>query len=295
MQCGGALAQLSRNEEALASFERAQALNAASPEAANNRGAVLVRLLRPAEALAEFGRALTLRPDYLEALLNTGNVLRALGRYEEAQSSLARAYELRPQDPSVRWGQAQLKLGLGDWRGGWPLYEARLELPPADRLRHPDLPRWNGTEPLTGRRLLVYADQGLGDTLQFCRYVPVLEGMGAQVVFEVQPVLKQLLGSLPMRGSLVGRGEATPACELCIPLASVPGALDTRLDTIPGGVPYLRAEPQAVVAWKERLAALPGVVVGLNWHGNPEAEKLSALQARSFPWPRQPRWRSCRA
>ena len=79
----------------------------------------------------------------------------------------------------MRWSQAVLRLGLGDFRGGWPLYEARLELPPADRLRHPALPRWSGAEPLAGRTLLVYADQGLGDTLQFCRYVPVLEAMGA--------------------------------------------------------------------------------------------------------------------
>ncbi len=283
MQCGSALAQLSRNEEALASFERAQALNAGSPEAVNNRGAVLVRLFRPAEALEDFSRALALQPDYAEALINAGNVLRGLGRYEEAQSHLARARELKPQDPTVRWSQAVLKLGLGDFRGGWPLYEARLELPPADRLRHPGLPRWSGAEPLAGRSLLVYADQGLGDTLQFCRYVPVLEAMGARVVFEVQPVLTQLLASLPMRGTLLGRGEALPPCELCIPLASVPLALDTQLETIPGAVPYLHADPQAVATWKERLAQLPGFVVGLNWHGNPEAEKLSALQARSFP------------
>ncbi len=283
MQCGSALARLSRNEEALASFERAQALNAGSPEALNNRGAVLVRLFRPSEALEDFSRALALQPDYVEALVNTGNVLRGLGRYEEAQLHLARASEVKPHDPTVRWSQAVLRLGLGDFHGGWPLYEARLELPPADRLRHPALPRWSGAEPLAGRRLLVYADQGLGDTLQFCRYVPVLEAMGARVVFEVQPVLKQLLASLPMRGSLLGRGETLPVCELCIPLASLPLALNTRLDTIPGGVPYLRADPQAAATWKARLARLPGLVVGLNWHGNPEAEKLSALQARSFP------------
>jgi Flp pilus assembly protein TadD len=283
MQCGSALALLARNEEALASFERASTLNATSPEAANNRGAVLVRLFRPAEALDEFSRALALQPDYVEALANTGNVLRAMGRYAEAQASLARARELRPQDPTVRWSQALLSLSLGDFRGGWPLYEARLELPAAARLRHPALPRWSGAAALTDRTLFVYADQGLGDTLQFCRYVPVLEAMGAKVVLEVQPVLTQLLGSLPMRGTLIGRGAPLPACELCIPLASVPLALDTQLDTIPGGVPYLHADPLAVATWKKRLAVLPGFVVGLNWHGNPEAEKLSALQARSFP------------
>jgi hypothetical protein len=107
--------------------------------------------------------------------------------------------------------------------------------------------------------------------------------MGARVVFEVQPDLKRLLGSLAMRGMLIGRGEPLPEFDLHIPLLSLPLALRTEIDTIPGGVPYLKVDPAAVRSWGERLAALPGLKVGLNWQGNPEAEKLSALEARSFP------------
>jgi hypothetical protein len=140
-----------------------------------------------------------------------------------------------------------------------------------------------GGASLAGRTLLVQAEQGLGDTLQFCRYIPLLEAMGANVVFEVQPLLKPLLGSLAMRGTLIGRGEPLPQFELHTPLASLPLAFGTELDTVPGGVPYLHVDPAAAHAWAQRLAALPGFRVGLNWHGNPEAEKLSALQARSFP------------
>ncbi len=283
MHCGGALTLLERHEESLASFDRALALEANSPEAANNRGAVLVRLFRPSEALEEFARALALRPDFADALINTGNVLRGLGRFDEAHLPLQRARELRPQDANVRWSQALLSLSQGDFRTGLPLYEARLELPPASQLQHPDVPRWNGAGSIAGRRLYVYADQGLGDTLQFCRYIPVLEGLGAQVIFAVQPVLVQLLQSLPMRGQLIARGEPAPGAELSVPLASVPLALGTEIATIPGGVPYLRAEPKSAITWAGRLAALPGVKVGLNWHGNPAAEKFAALQARSFP------------
>ena len=144
-------------------------------------------------------------------------------------------------------------------------------------------PRWTGAQPLAGKTLLVHADEGLGDTLQFCRYLPVLEAQGARVVFEVQPTLKPLLGSLAMRGALVGRGELLPEYDLHIPLLSLPLALRTEIDTIPGGVPYLKVDPVAVRSWGERLAELPGRKVGLNWHGNPEAEKFSALDARSFP------------
>ena len=144
-------------------------------------------------------------------------------------------------------------------------------------------PRWTGEESLEGKTLFVYADQGLGDTLQFCRYIPLLEAMGASVIFEVQPVLKPLLRSLAMRGALIGRGEPLPEFDLHVPLLSLPLALRTELATIPGGVPYLKVDPAAVSTWGQRLAALPGYKVGLNWQGNPEAEKLSALEARSFP------------
>jgi hypothetical protein len=173
---------------------------------------------------------------------------------------------------------------MGEFRAGWPLFESRLELEPGRRLqRRFDRPRWAGEEPLEGKTLFVYAEQGLGDTLQFCRYIPLLEKRGVNVVFEVQPVLKPLLASLAMRGLLIGRGEPLPPFDVHSPLASLPLALGTELDTIPGGVPYLHVSPEAVRAWAPRLAALPGLKIGLNWHGNPEAEKLSALQARSFP------------
>jgi hypothetical protein len=260
------------------------AVDGNSPEALNNRGAVLVRLFRPTEALTDFSRATELRPDYADAHTNFGNTLRGLGRYEEALQHLDRALSLKPDDPQVRWSKAVLKLGLGELREGWPLYEARLQIEPGVRLQRTfEQPRWMGGESLAGRTLLVYAEQGLGDTLQFCRYIPLLEAMGANVVFEVQPVLKPLLGSLAMRGTLIGRGEPLPPFELHTPLASLPLALGTELDSIPGGVPYLHVDPAAAHTWAQRLAALPGLKVGLNWHGNPEAEKLSVLQARSFP------------
>jgi len=241
-------------------------------------------MFRPAEALADFVRAVSLRPDYVEAHTNAGITLRGLARYPEALASLDRALALRPNDPAASWCKALLKLGLGEFREGWPLFEARLRLEPARRLqRNFDKPRWMGDEPLAGKTLLVHAEQGLGDTLQFCRYIPRLEELRARVVLEVQPVLKPLLGSLAMRGMLIGRGEPLPEFDLHTPLGSLPLALHTELATIPGGVPYLRVDAEAVRSWGERLARLPGLKVGLNWYGNPEAEKLAALEARSFP------------
>src|SRR6266853_1854015 len=283
-QRGVALAALERYPESVASFDKALTLDGNSADAFNNRGAVLVRLFRPAEALPDFVRAVVLRPDHADAHTNAGIALKGLGRYQEALESLDRALSLKPDDPTATWTKALLKLGMGDFRGGWPLYESRLRLPHARQLQRTFTgPRWSGAEPLAGKTILVYADQGLGDTLQFCRYIPVLEAMRAHVLLEVQPVLKRLLGSLAMRGMLIGRGESLPDFDLHIPLLSLPLALGTDIDTIPGGVPYLKVDPGPRRSWAERLAALPGFKVGLNWQGDTQAEKLSALEARSFP------------
>jgi len=225
-----------------------------------------------------------LKPDYIEAHTNAGIALRGLARHEEALASLDRALVLRPDDPSATWCKALLKLSAGDFREGWPLYEARLQREPLrGRLRNFAEPRWTGDASIAGKRLFVYAEQGLGDTLQFCRYIPQLEQMGAQVILEVQTVLRPLLASLPMRGTLIGRGEAVPEFDLHIPLGSLPLALGTELGTIPGAVPYLQVGQEPVREWTQRLASLAGLKVGLNWQGNLESEQLAALEARSFP------------
>ncbi len=283
-QKGRTLVLLDRLAEAVASFDKAVARNPGSAEAINNRGAVRVRMFQPAEALPDFERALALNPGYVDAYVNAGNTLKGLARFPEALEKLDRALAIRPDDLTATWSKAVLKLTLGQLREGWPLYESRLQLEPArSSQRTFDVPRWTGAESLAGRTLLIHAEQGLGDTLQFARYVHAVEALGAQVIFEVQPSLKRLMGSLGMRGTLLARGEPLPRFDLHIPLLSLPLALNTDLDSIPGGVPYLHVEPEAARSWSARLAALPGLKVGINWHGNPEAEKFSALQARSFP------------
>ena len=283
-QRGRALAILDRLPESVASFDAAIERNGDSPEAINNRGAVLVRMFKPEEALPDFERAVALNPGYADAYVNAGNALKGLARFPEALDRFDRALAIRPDDLTATWSKAVLKLTQGDYLEGWPLYEARLQIEPGrSAQRQFDVPRWTGVEPLAGKTLLVHAEQGLGDTLQFGRYIPLLEALGARVIFEVQPVLKRLLGSLAMRGTLLGRGETLPPFDLHIPLLSLPLALKTDSGSIPGGVPYLRVEPDALQTWSARLAELPGLKVGLNWHGNPQAEKFSALQARSFP------------
>jgi len=281
---GVALARLDRCEESVASFSAALALDRDSAEALNNRGAVLVRLFRPAEALADFDKAIALDNNYVDAHINAGNTQKGLGRPVEALRSFDRALALRPEDPTATWSKAVLKLAHGAFRDGWPLYEARFRLPHAvTTQRSFPVPRWSGVEPLAGKTLFVHAEQGLGDTLQFCRYLRPLVAQGAIAVFEVQPPLIKLMRSLDTHVTLIARGEPPPPFDFHTPLLSLPLAFRTDLGSIPGGVPYLAVDPAAQSHWRGRIAALPGLKVGLNWRGNPEAEKYAALQARSFP------------
>jgi tetratricopeptide (TPR) repeat protein len=283
-QLGIALARLDRKPESVAAFDAALACDPRSAESFNNRGAVLVRLFRPSEALTDFQRAIELNPVYVDAYTNYGNTLKGVGQYSAALAPLNHALALRPGDPEATWSKAILLLLLGEWTEGWPLYESRLQREPVRSLqREFNRPRWTGKESLQGRSVLVHAEQGLGDTLQFARYIRPLEELGAKVTFEVQPALLQLLRSLRMQGILLARGDPLPNTDFHVPLLSLPLALGTTLNTIPGGVPYVSVDAQATHLWKKRLGALPGRKIGINWHGNPRAEQNSALQARSFP------------
>jgi tetratricopeptide (TPR) repeat protein len=283
LQRGVALAKLERYEESAASFASALVFDPHCAEALNNRGAMLMRLFRPVDALQDIEKAIACRPDYAEAHINACNTQKGLGRYVEALRSIDRALALKPEDPMAIWSKAVLKLALGDFREGWPLYEARFRLPHVRAVRTFDVPRWSGTEPLAGKTLFVHCEQGLGDTLQFCRYLGLLEEQGAQTIFEVQPQLIKLLRTLDARAVIISRGERPPPFDFHTPLLSLPLAFRTDADSIPRSVPYLKVESASVRVWQERLATLPGFRVGLNWYGNPGAEKHSVLQARSFP------------
>jgi tetratricopeptide (TPR) repeat protein len=284
IQHGVALLRLKRHAEALASFDRALAIQSDLPEVLTNRGVALVALDRPEEALVSFERSLALNGAPADTYTNLGVVLRSLGRYREAASNFARTLARKPGDPAARLALAFVHLTLGDFNQGWPLYEARFEESSlAAPARDFGVPRWHGREVLCGKTLLVHAEQGLGDAMQFCRYLPRLAAQGIAIVFEVMPQLKALMQSLPGAVQLIGRGEQLPALDYHCPLLSLPLALRTELTSIPADVPYLAAQPQRVAAWSARLQAIPGLRVGLCWQGNPMVEQLVWARGRSMP------------
>jgi tetratricopeptide (TPR) repeat protein len=279
---GVALRDLGRPAEAEASYREALRLRPDYPEAHNNQGNVLSDLGRLPEAEASYREAVRLLPDCPETHNNLGGALSDLGRPAEALACYERALAIRPDDVSAHFGRSRPLLLRGEYAEGWREFEWRWRGGTAEeiKLRGFAAPQWQG-EDVAGKTLLLHAEQGFGDTLQFCRYASLV-GASARVILEVQPALVRLCSSLAGVAQVVARGEQLPAFDLHCPLMSLPLAVGTTLDTIPfSGGPYLAANPKLVAGWRERLAGLDGLRVGLVWAGSlrPEAE-LSAIDRR---------------
>lgn len=265
---GNALQELDRYEEALESYGRALALRPDYVEAWNNRGNALRALTRYDEAIESYGRALALDPDSRQARVNTGNVLQIVNRHGDALACYDAVLAADPDHVDAHWNGALCRLALGDFEQGWREFEWRHRLMASRGYAEP---LWLGQDFPPGSTILLHAEQGFGDTLQFCRYAPMVTALGARVVLETQPELKRLLGTLDGVAHVVAQGEPTGAFDLHCPLLSLPLAFGTTPDTIPAPVPYLHADPASVAEWRSRLAALPGVKVGLVWAGNPRS------------------------
>ncbi len=264
---GAALARLGEPGRALAEFDAALALHPANPGALYNRGTALGALGRHAEAVAAFDRALALVPRYAAALYNRGLSLQSLNRHREAIDSFRKTREVHPDHGDAAFGEAASLLTLGDYGAGFAVYEARWMrsgMSGKSRFRQP---LWLGESPLAGRTILLHAEQGLGDTIQFARYAPLLARAGARVVLEAQPELKTLLAGLDGVSGVIARGESLPAFDLHCPLASLPLAWKTELASVPADIPYLRVGEAALAAWRPRLEQLPGRKVALAWAG----------------------------
>jgi tetratricopeptide (TPR) repeat protein len=266
---GLALAAVGRHQEAVADFEAALAMSPANPAAHYNRGVSLFSLGRYADAVAAYDRALSIASEHVKALNNRGLALQALNRHHDALASYARALELRKDYADAHFHQALALLTIGEFRRGFEKYEWRWRRTgmPAHG-RGYGRPLWLGEYPLQGRTILLHAEQGLGDTIQFARYVPLLARAGGKVVLEVQPELKALVGQIAGAAAVVARGEPLPAFDVHCPLGSLPLALKTEPATIPAEGPYLRADDVHIVKWRVRLEALGRPRVAVAWSGN---------------------------
>jgi Flp pilus assembly protein TadD len=258
-----------RTPEALARFRRALALKPGYAEAHNNLGFTLEAEGRLAEAGGAYQRAVQLKPDYAEAQNNLGGWHQLRGECAEAMACFERALALKPHFAIAHYNQALLHLLQGEFETGFREYEWRWGFLPR---REFSVPLWRG-EPLAGKRILLHAEQGLGDAIQFLRYVPMVGAAGGQVALEVPQPLLRLAQEIPEVSRAIRCGEALPECDWQCPLMSLPLAFGTRLDTIPAQVPYLRI-PVAARRKADRLnwrGTAPRV--GLVWAGSPKHKK----------------------
>ncbi len=296
---GTACRALKRHDEAVASFKRGMQLEAPTAPVYNNFALALKDAGRRDDALAAFDEALKLRPDYANGHFNRANLLldvgrlqdsiegyqRAiqlksddagahgklgiayydLGRLPEALACFERALALDPNQPEVRRNRALVWLAQGDFAKGWLEYEWRFECEGFAK-RSYSQPRWHGS-PLAGRTLLVYAEQGLGDTLHFIRYVPLVEQAGGNVLLDVPGPLVPLLTQSGFGRFFAG---GTPRFDLHCSLLSLAGMLGEPTGQPLWRGPYLTADPRLVAEWKERLRDLSGFKVGIAWAGNPD-------------------------
>jgi tetratricopeptide (TPR) repeat protein len=274
---GNTLKELGRLDEALASYNRALTLQPELPEAHCNRGNVLHELKRHEEALASYERALTLEPEFAVVYANRGNALNELRRFNEAITSYQRALELRPDFANAHYGLALCCLLIGDFTQGWREHEWRWETPDLKIAKRDFMrPLWLGDEEITGKTIMLHAEQGFGDTLQFCRYVPLVCELGAQVILEVPAPVADLMRSLSGKLQIVAQGDLLPDFDLHCPLMSLPVAFETRLENIPGQVPYLSAPENKQSRWRDRVGQHDKVRIGLAWAGAPRKHQPTA-------------------
>jgi tetratricopeptide (TPR) repeat protein len=281
---GNALREDRRLEEAVDCYRRARDLKPDYPEAHYNLGNVLREQGQLDDAVGCFRNALDLRPDYVDAYINLGSALAEQRKLDEAAACYTKALQRVPDLPDAHFNRGLVLLAQGDLAAGWAEYEWRWKMPQmiqADRCFA--RPRWRG-EAAEGQTLLIHAEQGFGDTIQFCRYARLAAERGLRVIMAVPKPLVRLLSDLPGADLVVDEGEALPDFDLYCPMLSLPSAIGTTIANIPSAGAYLRAEEALVTAWRARLATSVSQRprVGLVWAGNPRnySPALAAVDRR---------------
>jgi tetratricopeptide (TPR) repeat protein len=279
---GNAFKDQGRFDEAAACYRQVLQFKPDFAEVHNNLGAVFADQAKLDEAVACFHRSLELKWDNAQAHSNLGAALREQGKLDEAIACFRRAVELKPDFAEVHWNLALAWLLVGNWQHGWPQYEWRRRTKDASP-RDFSQPLWDG-EPLAAKTILLYAEQGLGDTIQFVRYAAVVKRFAATVVVECQKPLLGLLEGCPGVDHLVAQGDSLPAFDVQAPLLSVPGILKTSVETIPARIPYLFAKPVILERWRHRLIGLDGFKIGIVWQGNPayRGDRSRSIPLRCF-------------
>jgi tetratricopeptide (TPR) repeat protein len=271
---GSVLSGMRRYDEALVEYKKALELDPKTAGIWMDLGSVQRHLRRFDEAKFSCRRAIELNPTAPMEYYNLGVVHLDLCEIEQAIACFRRAVEVKPSAPLPHWGLALALLVDGQYIEGWREYEWRWEctdiFAPRPKFAQP---AWAGDDP-TGKRILVYPEQGLGDAIQFARYAPLLSRLGANVTVQCAPSTKRLFATLPGVKAIHCEPEKLPEFDAHCPLLSLPMMLKTTVEAVPAEVPYLFADPDRVAVWERKLAAIPGKLkLGIAWAGNPEHQR----------------------
>jgi Flp pilus assembly protein TadD/ADP-heptose:LPS heptosyltransferase len=277
-----------RSAEAIESYRRALQADPEYAEVYSNLGIVLKDREQFAEAIRNFEQAIRLDPDFAEAHYNLANSLRDEGRCADAITGYKRAIQLKPDYAEAHWNLSLALLLNGNFIEGWEGYKWRRNADLKmfkDRHCSGNKPRWDGSS-FEGKRLFVYCEQGMGDTIQFVRYLPMIKARGGTVVFETPRPLMGLLQRFPGVDELVEyrpNKKAFVDFDVYVSLLDMPSLFGTTLETIPAEVPYIRADPTEAESWRTMLAG-PDFKVGIVWagssiHGN---DRYRSCRLKSF-------------
>ena len=272
VMCTACMLSLRRFEEVVAINQRAHALDPGNAEPCNSVGVALQLLGRQEEALPWFDRAIGLKPDFVDALNNKAVALTGIHRFDEACAAYDRVRAIDPGNVGAEWNLALLHLLMGNFEAGWAGREAHWKTDRQSTYPKFSQARWFGEEDIEGKTILICADEGLGDTIQFARYVPAIAARGARIILAVEESARALLSGLPGVTQCVRKSASgLSAFDMHCPMSGLPMLFGTRLDTIPSEAPYLPAPPEPLTrAWEGRLGLHDKLRIGLVWSGNPQ-------------------------
>ncbi len=280
---GIALEKMGNLNEALKCYQKALQCHPNSSVTHNNLGNIYRELNLNDDAIKSLEKALELNPNYAEAYSNLGWTLYGIQEYQKSKECFVKALEINPNLTPAIFNLSLCQLILGEFDEGWINYEHRMKQPLyQNKLIHLVKPQWNGTQSIYGETIYVYAEQGLGDTIQFCRYIPLLAARGAKVLFEPQIQIHNLLIDLDGVKELLKPGQLTPSYDFHCPLMSLPLAFKTNMHSIPKKIPYLKPQKEKSDYWEKQLSAIKKPKVGLVWSGGfrPNNPELWAVNLR---------------
>lgn len=272
---GTAYLQNGQHDQSVYYLTKSVKIDPRNPFAFNNLSVAFNDTKKSFEAVESCNKAISLKTDYAEAYYNRGNALRDLNRLSEAIDSYNIAIAINPDYIEAHWNKSLLMILMGKYLESWEIYEWRIKKADRTKSRYFDKPSWRGAEDITGKKILIYSEQGLGDVIWFSRYIPMVKALGAEVIVEAPERLLPLLSTLNCQVEFITEKQPLPEFHACCPIMSMAFIFQTTVETIPDNVPYLYSDTKKVHFWKEKLGIKTKPRIGIAWSGSKDYRQNS--------------------